>query len=429
MIGRKKTAAVCLLVLCFALTACGRAEPPEPRLVEYYGGVLNTAGQVIIPPPPKTEWHRQNNEVLTDRFGHSCYAMQTENHFQQAEFQTFGIEPNYEYPDGSRHYVDNAANWRSTGCAFRFYDSYGELVHTVDIMAEVAWPYDIQFCFAPDGDLQKSLFIIYTTEPDNQYQLYDYSGRLLTPSPLSLPNGSRKVLTLAPGFVALQYANSDGVCVDFYGWDGQPLTMAHEYFDFEQMNFYNLPQAEERFFYRARYTNEQGRRRYDILDAQGNVVLGNLIMVESHGTAGVFAATQGWGELLPGWLDLSSGRPQWLVEEPEPTVYYTDAADEKLIAAMQPEQEYEYIYRIYYEGRLKFYPSPYFAGRRCCANGTVLVDILDEKGSLLISGLKPWGLQYVGDGLFIAERGFERGLMNAQGEWLYQESGFKELED
>ena len=53
MIGRRKTAAVCLLVLCFALTACGRAEPPEPRLVEYYGGVLNTAGQVIIPPPPK----------------------------------------------------------------------------------------------------------------------------------------------------------------------------------------------------------------------------------------------------------------------------------------------------------------------------------------------------------------------------------------
>ena len=50
-----------------------------------------------------------------------------------------------------------------------------------------------------------------------------------------------------------------------------------------------------------------------------------------------------------------------------------------------------------------------------------------RNGRVLISGVS--SVQYIGDDLFIVVRGFSRGLMNAQGEWLYQESIFTDLDD
>ena len=47
---------------------------------------------------------------------------------------------------------------RITGRSFRFYDCRGQLQHTIQIDAALPGPADLEFYFAPDGDLQKSLF-------------------------------------------------------------------------------------------------------------------------------------------------------------------------------------------------------------------------------------------------------------------------------
>ena len=72
----KKLLAVWLL-FCLTLAGCeNSAEQEPPRLVEYDGGVINTAGQLIIAPPAADAWPYLYNDVLYSQDGRSCYAMQ-----------------------------------------------------------------------------------------------------------------------------------------------------------------------------------------------------------------------------------------------------------------------------------------------------------------------------------------------------------------
>ncbi len=427
---------LCLAVVCFS-AGCGTEEQQAavPLLAAYDGGVINTGGQMILARSAnRQQFYIFDNDVLYDRWGEPRYAMQTENHFVGEP--PARLEPNpdsqvHMFEDGEVIYLDYGWDESITGRTFRFYDSYGELLQTVDIAAEASNPYYVRFLFAPDGDLQNSVFVVDQLAEHGSYQLLDYTGGLLAEKAGVLGSDAR--VTLAPGFAAVQYATADGDYLDLYTPDGQPMPTEHKYFDLEQLSFGNLPPEERPLFYKARYINAEGRRRYDILDGQGQVAAGNLLGLES-GYGGVYYATQGWGNLTSCWLDLRSGRPVWLAEDSaklQDIDYYKiwRAEEEQLIAAMQTERDYDWINRVYYEDlRFGYYPSPYFNGERLLTEG-IAVDVLDEKGKVLISGLKPWGMQYLGNDLFIVEQGFNRGLMNVKGEWLYKESIFTELAD
>jgi len=460
----KKLLTICLaLAVCLALAGCGvkeeQAEEEQaaaPLLLAYRGGVINTAGQVILEPPQELRQdYLFDNQVLADFQGRPCYALQTENRFlaePPAQYAPRADGPVMEYADGSVVYWEAGIDQRLAGRTFRFYDSDGELLQTVDFAAEVPDERYLRFYFAPDGDLTHSVFVLDELAAKGQYQLFDYAGKLLAVK--RGVYGESLKATLAPGFVALQYSTNDqaeqpGDYVDFYSLDGQPLATAQKYFDFEQLDFSALPPDERQLFYKARYTNAESRRRYDLLDGDGNVLLGNLLALE-RGEAGVYAAAQGWGELLDGWLDLRGGSPVWLPAEPEPEYAdysaYRRAEDERLIAAMPTEQQYDYIYRLeVYEhpeyetfryGYATPYfwhgaPSPYFeAGnyyypdRRRPNYG---IDVLDENGRVMLSGLE--AVKYLGHDLFAVRQGFSRGVINIDGEWIYQESIFDELED
>lgn len=435
---RKKQIAVWLTVsiMLLALAGCGAEQAEQnaaPKLAEYYNGVINTEGRVILARSDDfQQFYILDNEVLYDRWYASCYALQVENRFvgePPVRLEPAEDRQTNEFADGTVVYLDYGWDQSISGRTFRFYDVYGELLQTVDIAAEVHNPYCVQFYFAPDGDLQNSVFVVDQLAIKGCYQLLDYAGNLLAEKN-GLPGSGVKV-TLAPEFVAVQYSITEsGDYLDLYTLDGQPMPTEHKYFDFEQLSFNHLPPDERQLFYKARYTNEDGRRRYDILDGHGNVVQGNLLGLESD-YGGVYYATQGWGNLTSCWLDLRSGQPVWLTEEPENIDYYGLywEEEERLIAAMPNRGQYNSINRIYRDNYAHdWYPSPYFDGRRLLKNG-VIADVLDEKGNVLISGVEPWALRYLGDDLFIVEQGFSRGLMNIKGEWLYKESAFTEFED
>ncbi len=93
--------------------------------------------------------------------------------------------------------------------------------------------------------------------------------------------------------------------LDIYDWQGQQFETEHDYFELMPLGgfrYADLP------FYLAHYRNENGYLRYDILNAQGQVQLANLSLVDYLG-GGVLAITLGWGDMRSGFADLQG---RWL---------------------------------------------------------------------------------------------------------------------
>ena len=101
--------------------------------------------------------------------------------------------------------------------------------------------------------------------------------------------------------------------------------------------------------------------------------------------------------------------------------YFYDMSGQPLELA----REYDYVYDIYDD--FSNAVSGYYGGVYENAQGQTLTDLLDKDGKVLVSGINDI-IRYA-DGIFVVVRGFERGLMDAQGNWIYQESVFKEFED
>ena len=72
------------------------------------------------------------------------------------------------------------------------------------------------------------------------------------------------------------------------------------------------------------------------------------------------------------------------------------------------------------------YGSEYLSASYMVGN-TYLTDILDQDGNVLLEGLK--NVSTVEGGLISCEKGFYKGLMDTEGNWLYKESIFDTAED
>ena len=74
--------------------------------------------------------------------------------------------------------------------------------------------------------------------------------------------------------------------------------------------------------------------------------------------------------------------------------------------------------------------GPLYNATRQGAGGGWLSDVVDSRGNALLTGLADvsWG-DDLPDGVIAARRGFERGYMDLEGNWLYSESVFTSLAD
>ncbi len=177
----------------------------------------------------------------------------------------------------------------------------------------------------PDGDLQKSLLLLDRAIGEQpQYQVFDFDGNLLLEKPLPQAIGasdSESNLCLAEDFFAvvvhLYYDDKPAETVlDVYNWQGQPLAWGQDYDELRQVSLRDMGRSQP-LLYKASYRNVDGRRRFALLDASGNVLQGNLLFLEYQNN-GVFLATQGWGQLVQGFMD-TQGR--WLPNGQEPLLF------------------------------------------------------------------------------------------------------------
>ncbi len=108
------------------------------------------------------------------------------------------------------------------------------------------------------------------------------------------------------------------------------------------------------------------------------------------------------------------------------THYYCDLYDRDL-QPLELVKDYLYMVDLGYWYAGQFQTNRYLRAYYLSPNDYPLYDVLDSRGQVLLSGLR--AVDCVGQGRFLVEQGFSRGLMNEKGEWLYQESIFAELED
>lgn len=92
---------------------------------------------------------------------------------------------------------------------------------------------------------------------------------------------------------------------------------------------------------------------------------------------------------------------------------------------LEMAQDYNYTYNMYdeYNGCV----SGYYVASYVGPQGQDVYDVLNSNGQVVISGLTSVG--NFSNGYLVVQQGFSRGLMDVQGNWVYQESQFTELED
>lgn len=283
---RKWIIAFSLLAVLLGLAGCGGPEEQAatPAICYYNGSYYNSEGQKLVE-------FGTDCRILCDAQGHSCYLLQ------------------------------------KLGSSFKIYDVYGQLVQTVELQQAVPDSGTAWFYLAPDGDLQKSVFVVDLLREEGHYQLLDYTGQILVegsaPKLTDRQGISSVWVELGEGFVGVNYSTmAPGMQIDghqfcdMYDLAGQPFPAGQVYDELRQVSLRDMGRSQP-LLYKASYRNVDGRRRFALLDASGNVLQGNLLFLEYQNN-GVFLATQGWGQLVQGFMD-TQGR--WLPNGQEPLLF------------------------------------------------------------------------------------------------------------
>lgn len=158
--------------------------------------------------------------------------------------------------------------------------------------------------------------------------------------------------------------------------------------------------------------------KVQVLDIEGNVLLEQLVLAADD--------LENWQDGYV-WLEMADNFMQIRCSlydknyDPMEKTFFYDMNGQPLELA----QDYDYVYNIYDDFSNSV--SEYYGGYYENEQGQSMIDLLDGNGQVLVSGLND--ISNYANGRFVVVRGFERGLMNVQGEWVYRESVFKELED
>ena len=90
-------------------------------------------------------------------------------------------------------------------------------------------------------------------------------------------------------------------------------------------------------------------------------------------------------------------------------------------------RDYNNIYAAYDDSDVHYGRLPYFIGWYNGPQNVTLYDVLNVDGSVMVEGLNDY--RGINGDLIICRKGFEQGLMDFNGNWIYKESLFAELED
>lgn len=165
------------------------------------------------------------------------------------------------------------------------------------------------------------------------------------------------------------------------------------------------------------FINELDNRGvYQLLDMEGQVVL-------SQQAAEPGEWKYSYAELLlaEGFMAVSCSfnGEDWLDSENR-VDFYTLSGE-----AIDMGKDYTAIWGLY--DALRERPAAYYIADYQGPQGQSLYDVLDREGQVVLSELQR--VYSVNGNLFVVSRGFEHGIMNEKGEWVYKESNFNQLED
>lgn len=123
------------------------------------------------------------------------------------------------------------------------------------------------------------------------------------------------------------------------------------------------------------------------------------------------------GQLL--WVNYDAHNADWSAWSSHADIYKLDGTPATLA------QDYTSVWTVSDEVTGK--RLPYMLAEYDAPGGAHLTDLLAADGSVLVDGISQY--HAVTDGLIYCQRGFERGLMDFDGNWIYQESVFTGLDD
>ena len=91
------------------------------------------------------------------------------------------------------------------------------------------------------------------------------------------------------------------------------------------------------------------------------------------------------------------------------------------------EKEYEYMNTMYLESTDGMYTQSRLINASYTISGTSLCDLLDIDGNILIERAK--SIMAISADRFWVEKGFSQGMMDAKGNWIYEQSVFASAVD
>lgn len=157
--------------------------------------------------------------------------------------------------------------------------------------------------------------------------------------------------------------------------------------------------------------------KFQILDLDGNLLTEEQVFLpEEEKWQSDYISLSIVGNFMQVFINMYGDDYDFMVKR-----YFYDLDGQPLALA----HEYDYISSVYDksgQASLDYYVADYTDNQ-----GKSKSDLLDGKGQIVLGGFD--SLYHSTNGVFVVERGFERGLMDAQGNWIYKESVFNELED
>ena len=126
--------------------------------------------------------------------------------------------------------------------------------------------------------------------------------------------------------------------------------------------------------------------------------------------------------LEDGWMTLLSDNRLIIHESDENRSYLCDMDGNQI-----NEKEYEYMNTMYLESTDGMYTQSRFINASYTISGTSLCDLLDIDGNILIERAK--SIMAISPDRFWVEKGFSQGMMDAKGNWIYEQSVFASAVD
>ncbi|MBQ3179787.1 MAG: hypothetical protein IJB55_00315, partial [Firmicutes bacterium] len=215
-------------------------------------GIINTEGELILP-----IGYMEKKILLDD------------------ENRQIAVMTRQDFEDTTR--LDSWGDPLPDGAEYCFYDPQGELICKADLRGMG----DVRFEQYP-ADLQRSLFFCDMAAIDGTMRVISMDGTELICEQLASGVSSciaTEVLQ-TEDWIQIFYETFGtgeegfmGTMRGFYAADGQPLTLAQDYIEIDQLHDSAGPNRIFTDYYSAHYYDEQGESRFDIIDGHGSVLL------------------------------------------------------------------------------------------------------------------------------------------------------------